>query len=676
MKRTNSRSIFFQFVFALSFIVLLVLLIGLVLINSDFVSFTKTNLSVFLAAFLFTYFIVIGFFLYQARSKLSISLKSFLSGYDSSYKNEIETRLLESEDKFRKLFDNANDAIFLWLINESTKEIEKLLDVNKAAVDTLGYSRKEMEKMLPNDFLVEEIKSKAPLALKRLFTEGSARFETVFNKKNGERLDVEIDSRCFMLVNEKLVLSIIRDISQRKRIEETLKLTKFCVDNASIGIIRTDDNAKILEANGYICNLLGYSEKELCEKLIFEIDPNYSKKFWENRLEVLHKNGSDTYETELIAKNENRVPVAITNTLIRYNDKEYSWSFIRDIAEIVESRIELNLREHLLTEAQRIAKFGYYIYDFTTRIWECSEEVDEILGIEKSFEKTFDKWLTFVDPEYYNDLKDYLNEFIQQKKEKFDNEYRIIRQNDSERRWIHCLGKVEYDKNDNQKYLIGTVQDVTDRRIAENKMKESLHEKEILLKEIHHRVKNNLQVVSSLLFLQSQQLKNKELVELLKISQNRVRTMALIHEKLYQSKDLNKIDFGQYISSLILALKESFSVDENKIMIDVKTESILLDIDIAVPCGLIVNELIANSIKHAFKNVERGLITIEAKYENDNYHLIIKDNGIGLSDKIKIDESQTLGLRIVYNLVRQLRGEYKIENDNGTRFIIIFPKLS
>jgi PAS domain S-box-containing protein len=675
MKRMNYRYAFSQFIFIFSSIALLFPLVGAILVYTGIINFTEINHNTFIPIFLVVYFSITFLFLLQLKSKLAIPLRNLLLGSGLPYKKEIETRLFNSEDKFRKILDNANDAIFLWRINESADEVEKLIYVNKTAIDMLGFSREEIQKMLPHDFIIEEKRSKAPLALKKLFAEGSARFETIFHKKNGERLDVEIDSRCFNLINEKVLLSIIRDISQRKMIEEAHRLIKFCVDNASLGIIRTDANAKIIEANSYVCNLLEYSKNEICQKLIFEINPGYTKELWGKHLNTLNENDNNTYETELITKNGKRIPVDITNTLIMYNDKKYLCSFIRDITEIFKSRTELKHREHFLSAAQKIAKFGYYIYDYSTKSWECSEEINDILGIDKIFGKAFENLLSIIEPEQHAEFMNSIDAFLKQKDENFENEFRIVRKNDSQKRWIHLLGKVEYDNNKNQKYIIGTIQDVTDRRISENNLKESLHEKEILLKEIHHRVKNNLQIVSSLLFLQSQQLKNEELVELFKISQNRVRTMALIHEKLYQSEDLNKIDFGQYISSLILALKESFSVDESKINIDVKTDNILLDIDIAVPCGLIVNELITNSIKHAFKKDGRGVITINAKYENENYYLIIGDNGVGLPDNIKIEELQALGLRIVYNLVRQLRGELKVENNDGTKFIIIFPKM-
>jgi len=215
--------------------------------------------------------------------------------------------------------------------------------------------------------------------------------------------------------------------------------------------------------------------------------------------------------------------------------------------------------------------------------------------------------------------------------------------------------------------------ELSERKQAEKKIKKSLEEKEVLLKEIHHRVKNNLQVISSLLYLQSNKATEQQTIELFNESQNRIRSMALIHEKLYQSENLVNINFTDYINSLISHLSNSYHTELHKITIDKKIDHVLLSIDKAIPCGLIINELISNSLKHAFPDNMKGTINIEMTFNKHNHvHLIVKDNGIGIPEGLNPEKTDSLGLRLVNTLTKQLRGTIKHKNSNGTKFIIAF----
>lgn len=454
-----------------------------------------------------------------------------------------EDELIADEGKYRSLFINSADAVFLWEVNESGK-VEKLIEANEAACRMTGYTLNELLTMLPTDLNSEETIQQSAEGVREIVKNRSAKFEVIIKTKAGNKIDVEIHSHIFSLKNQHVILSICRDITSRKQIEKEMKLIKFSVDNASVGVLRTGKDGKILEVNKYICSLLGYSKEEICQKYIYEVDPDFPKEKWQNHRNMLRMQKSDSFETRHFKKNGELVPVEVTNTHIEFQGDEYSFSFVRDI---------------------------------------------------------------------------------------------------------------------------------TERKTADQKIKNSLHEKELLLKEIHHRVKNNLQVISSLLFLQAQHFDNEEAEELFRISQNRVRTMALIHEKLYQSEDLASIDFSVYIKGLVAVLDESFGSYTKNINIEVAAEKIYLDINRAIPCGLIINELVTNSMKHAFEKIENGFIRIELNSDKENYSLIIHDNGKGIKLSTNIEESNSLGLRIVESLVQQLNGNLTLENAEGTKFIIKFP---
>ena len=221
--------------------------------------------------------------------------------------------------------------------------------------------------------------------------------------------------------------------------------------------------------------------------------------------------------------------------------------------------------------------------------------------------------------------------------------------------------------------VMSIVRDITDRRRAEELIQASLREKEALLREIHHRVKNNLQITSSLLRLQAGAIANAEAREVFAETQHRIRSMALVHEKLYQSTNLSQIDFGDYIRTLGELLFKSFAADPSRIRLSVDGDDVLLSIDTAVPCGLIVNELLLNALKHAFPDESQGEIRVELADGGDGWcHMSVRDNGVGLPED---ESSGTLGLQLVRGLVAQLDGNLAVERGRGgAGFTIDFRK--
>ncbi|MEJ2618197.1 MAG: sensor histidine kinase, partial [Ignavibacteriaceae bacterium] len=216
------------------------------------------------------------------------------------------------------------------------------------------------------------------------------------------------------------------------------------------------------------------------------------------------------------------------------------------------------------------------------------------------------------------------------------------------------------------------------QKLKEDQIKSSLIEKEILLKEIHHRIKNNLQIVSSLLSLQAGYLSDNKLQEVFNESRNRIKALALIHEYLYRSKELTKIDFAHYVNDLVHYLFLSYRVDTNKYKLEMTLEDIDFDIDTSINLGIIINELTSNSIKHAFnfKNNGQNIIRIVLVEKDDKVNLNISDNGMGLDDKINFYNSDSLGFQLVQTLVDQLEGNLDIKNNNGLEYRIVFNYLS
>jgi PAS domain S-box-containing protein len=222
--------------------------------------------------------------------------------------------------------------------------------------------------------------------------------------------------------------------------------------------------------------------------------------------------------------------------------------------------------------------------------------------------------------------------------------------------------------------VTAAIRDISERKLVETKLRSSLQEKEVLLKEIHHRVKNNLQIVSSMLNLQIDQISDPRALELFKESQARVRSIALFHEKLYQSKDLARIDIAEYLTGLATDLFAAYGINPEEIVLDVDAEDVPLGVDAAISCGLIVNELVTNALKHAFPDRHRGEVRVLLRREGRDVSLGVADNGVGFPGNIDFRNPNTLGLKLVCILTEQVRGTIELDRREGTRFRVRFPQ--
>ena len=225
-------------------------------------------------------------------------------------------------------------------------------------------------------------------------------------------------------------------------------------------------------------------------------------------------------------------------------------------------------------------------------------------------------------------------------------------------------------------YIISLALEASKRDIAQKQIINSLEEKNVLLREIHHRVKNNMQIISSLLSLQSSTIKNPEMRDIFMESQNRVKSMSMIHEQLYQTDDIAKIDFKIYVNGLIKSLFQIYSFGLKRIEWNVNIEDVKLDIETAIPCGLIINELVSNSLKHAFNEAHDGKITVNMRKNKNLITMEVSDNGIGLPANFEVEKASTLGLKLVTTLVDQLEGNMVIDRSKGTSFKITFKEIN
>jgi len=284
--------------------------------------------------------------------------------------------------------------------------------------------------------------------------------------------------------------------------------------------------------------------------------------------------------------------------------------------------------------------------------------------------------LGFQDLTHPDDLEDkmeMLQCIIDGEVDTYSMEKRYLRK-DSTVVWVNLVVTVVRDEAGAPDHFIGVIDDITERRRSQQVLQSSLAEKEVLLREIHHRVKNNMQVISSLLNLQSHGAEDERLVRLFEESQNRVRAMALIHEILYENSNLARIDLGEYVSKLATSLIRMYGTDSGRVDLNIKASGVTLEMDDTMPCGLVINELLSNSLKYAFPDGKNGEISIEAS-RDDTGPLVLKvsDDGIGLPDEVDYRNTETMGMRLVTGLVEsQLGGRVSLDRTHGTCFTITF----
>lgn len=342
-----------------------------------------------------------------------------------------------------------------------------------------------------------------------------------------------------------------------------------------------------------------------------------------------------------------------------------------EIAERKKKEEELKRTRGNMEEAQRIAHLGNWVYDIASDVLYNSEEINRILGIassEKSME--FSKGMQHIHDEDREISLGNIKTAIE-KRTSYVNEDRIVRPG-GEVRYVKVMGEPVFNRKGELNGMQGTMQDITDVKRINDELMRSLNEKEMMLKEIHHRVKNNLQIVSSLLRLQSEKITDKTAVDYFKLSEQRVKSMALIHQQLYRARDLSRINFREYLRELCTYLFFVNGISSSRIRLQLDADDIHYGIDIALPCGLIVNELVTNSLKHAFPGERKGTITVLLKKDTaGNNILAVSDNGTG-SPGLDLKNTKTLGLELVNTLTEQIEGKIEFCSEDGMTARIVF----
>ena len=502
--------------------------------------------------------------------------------------------------------------------------------------------------------------------------------------------------RVTILVLVSVIIIFISERIEKSQIElaESEEKYRNIVETTHEGVLTEDMDGNILYVNQRMCDLFGYEKEEVLNHNIFKfVDVDKRNIFVEVVEKVL--NGEKVTFTSEFRRKDGSILWTLAQASPLYNSQgnQISNLFMHsDITELkktqkaledshsqLEKKVEERTRELAESEEKYRTLFDKdpdynLLIDVDGVIVEINKALTNLLGLSKNdlVGKNFTE-LGKMEPGYISFILGKLSLLLDGNViEPF--EIRFKDKND-DIHWglMHITPILD---NGKITHVLVIATDITGQKIAENEIKTSLMEKKTLLREIHHRVNNNMQIISSLLNLQKEYVREDETRDVLQDSQSRVKSMAMVHEKLYLSGDLSHINFKQYTEKLVSDIFYTYESQMDRIRPIFNLERAELNMETAIPLGLVINELVANSLKFAFPNKEKGSITVEMKTKNDEYTLIVADDGIGFPADIDFKKTDSLGLQLVNNLVNQLDGEITLDRSHGTKYKIIFKELN
>jgi PAS domain S-box-containing protein len=468
-------------------------------------------------------------------------------------------------------------------------------------------------------------------------------------------------------------------LQERKRAEEALRRAeenfRCSLDDSPLGVCISTAKGETIYANRAILDIYGYDSIE--ELRTTPIKNRYTPESYAE-FQIRHnkrQQGEEVpseYEISIVKKNGKVRHLQVFRKEVLWNGEKQYQALYRDITERMRGEEALREGEERYRTLIENVGEGIGFVNPEEQFAFANAAAEDIFGVPPS--GLLGRSLCeFAMPEQFGMIREQTDR--RRAGEKSVYEIEISRPN-GEKRNLLITAVPQFDSQGQFVGTFGVFRDITERKRAEEAVQASLREKEILLREIHHRVKNNMQVISSLFNLQGGYIKDEEALRILKEGQTRIRSMALVHEKLYQSGDLSKIDLAGYIQSLSTHLFHVYLVDPNQVRLETEFADVTLDINSAVPCGLILNELISNALKHAFPAGRKGVLMIRLRRGKDGaVELRIADNGVGFPKGLDFRCTESLGLQIVSLLVGQLKGTIKLAGKNGTAFTVAFHEI-
>ena len=597
---------------------------------------------------------------------------------DITESKRAEERLQENERRLSTLMGNLPGIAYRCANNENwTMEY-----LSKGCYELTGYTPEEIvnnsvisfnEIIHPDfrDYLFD--KWQAALSRKEIFRDQYK----IITKEGKEKWVWEQGCGVYSDDNQVIALEgFITDITEQKQAEEALKQSeqkyRELIDGMNETVWVVDLKGQLIDVNRTAIEVSGYSKEELLNIGLSGIDLSMPEEEIVSLAGEMPFDKIQILETIHTAKDGREFPVEVYKSLVTYYGEQAILCIARDITErkISEEALrQSELRYQTLAEISPVGIFRNNAEGFTTYV---NKRYCEISG-QNSEEALGRGWLKAVHPDDRKRLSEEWEEALRMQSGSHS-EYRFLKP-DKSVSWV--IGQAVPEKDEDGRILsyVGTITDITEHKLAEDQIQKDLEEKEVLLKEIHHRVKNNMQVIISIINLQLKYIDNDQAREILVESQNRIRSMSLVHNIFYQSKDFSKIDLRDYLHNLIPNLYKTYRIDSDDVHLKTTIRHHSLALDMAVPCGLLMNELISNALKHAFPEGRKGDIIVDLQLAGHVYTLVIGDNGIGLPEEIDIHNPKSFGLLMMKALVDQLNGSCEVLRDHGTTYTIVFKEM-
>ncbi|MDI6644207.1 MAG: PAS domain S-box protein [Methanobacteriaceae archaeon] len=574
-------------------------------------------------------------------------------------------KLKDNKKKLKGVLDASDDSIFLI----DTKG--RFIEVNNALARRFNSQPEKMIGANIKEFIPDKIyKNRWKYIKKAIATKRNVYFED-------RRDDTYFAHNIYPITtNNKVTMLAIysKDITIKKESEEKLKKSedkyRRLVNNLQEGIWSIDQDGFTNYVNKPMADMLGYTVKEVMGKHLFDFMDSKGREKAVKYLERRKRGIKEQHDFEFLRKDGKRIYTTVITTPINDEHGNYAGA----LASVVD--ITKRIRDEKIRRQQY--KFLQYIIDVIPSpifykdldytYLGCNQAFEEFIGISKD-EIIGKNVFELLPPEQARKYHEKDRELLENPGKQ---EYEALVKYADGREHVVIINKATYnDLEGNLAGIIGVMTDITERKNFEDKLKSIIKEKDSLIREIHHRVKNNMQIISSLLSLQMEYVDDFKSYELFQESRNRVKSMAMIHEKLYMTDELSQIDMHKFIEGLIYELSSIYGAN-TQINKKISVDNIYIDISTAVPCAIILNELITNSIKHAFPHGRAGELEVSFKKVNDDIELIVSDNGVGFPEDMDFKKPKTLGLQLVNSIVNQINGRIELDKNNGSSIKITF----
>ncbi|HUQ94634.1 MAG TPA: PAS domain S-box protein [Bryobacteraceae bacterium] len=584
---------------------------------------------------------------------------------------DITRRREAAEVRYQRLFETAKDGMLLF-----DAETDRLTDVNPYFLDLTGYRRDQLVGYRMPEMKTFEDAGAASAIVADAKTHDVVRFEEVpLVTSSGSRLESELVANRYTVGGQQVVQVNLRDVTRRNQAIRNLRESEerfrlFVESVRDYALFQVDLDGRIASWNSGAERLLGYEEAEILGQpvaLLFTPEDIAAGKP-RQELEIASATGSAEDERWHVRKNGSRFFASGVVTTVR-DEASRLRAFakvMRDVTDRKHAEEQLRQQSQLLELAQDIilVRTLYGTISFWNEAasekygWSPSEAVGQLSG----------QLLQSIYPEPLANIEAALLA-----NGRWEGEV-VHTTRDLTKLTVWSRWTLQLDSAGKPLSVLEINSDITERKAADRQLRTSLREKEVLLKEIHHRVKNNLQVISSLLNLQGEYLADPMARLVLEEMNHRVRSIAAIHGMLYASPDLSSIDFAGYLRIIATDLASLYSERISHVRVEVTSGPVFLDITQAVPCGLIVNELLTNGFKHAFPDSRPGVIKVSFGVSGSQCQLEVTDDGVSLPENIQPHTVSSMGLQLVHLLVEQLNGTLELQRSGGTRFQIAFAQ--